>query len=107
MLRWGKGGYVKGAVLEIANNKYLLGEKSSPPGLLEEAASGLPLPSSRWKSLLQLLFVRQKSPDGLYALWAGGAGTSYKVPEILITLPEQILHTAETVSQDLKKKKQH
>lgn len=30
MLRWGKGGYIKRAVLEIANNKYLLGGKSPP-----------------------------------------------------------------------------
>jgi len=69
--------------------------------LLEEATSGLPLPSSRWKSLFRLLFLRQKSPDGLYAVWAGGAGSDYKVPEILTTL------AAETVSQDFKKEKQH
>lgn len=80
----------------------MLGRKSFHPGVLEEATSGLPLPFSRW-----LLFWRQKSPYGLYALWDWSAGSYSKVSEILVALAEQILHAAETVSQDLKKKKQH
>lgn len=62
--------------------------------------------SSRWEGIWRLLFFRQGAPVGLCACRAWGAGSCYKVPEILTPPAEQAFHTAETAFQDSKRKRQ-
>lgn len=62
--------------------------------------------SSRWEGIWQLLFFRQGAPVGLCACRVWGAGSCYKVPEILTPPAEQAFHTAETAFQDSKRKRQ-
>lgn len=67
VLRGGRGGYVKGAVLDIAKIKYLLGGKFLLPA---PQFSGLLFPPSRWQSLLGCVVLEAEITRWTVCPWA-------------------------------------
>lgn len=90
-----KGGYIKGAVLDTAKNKLPAGRKISAP---HPPVFWFALPEMSKSLRVHCSWGRNHLMDCV-SLGFWGAGGYYKLPKILTTLAEHILHTAETVSR--------